>query len=887
MSAQQHDPDLTVYRKHYQPPPFQVVHADLEFELDLDRTFAQSRAVYRQNPEVSPTDTLRLDARELRLEWIRIDGEAVSEADYEIDDRGLTITGVPAEFVLEIRNSFVPRGNTTLMGLCLSRDGGLFTQCEPEAFRKLTYFQDRPDILCTWTTRLTAEKERYPVLLSNGHPQESGDLEDGRHFAVWHNPFPTPCYIFAIMAGPLISAHDTYTFKSGKTIQLGVYATAENLDKVRHSLEILKKSIEWDENLYGRECDVETYNCGVLNGCTGGMENKGLNLFDLNWFTTSPRLVFDPDYEYRMKTIGHEYFHNWSGNIVTVKNWFQVALKEGLTRFRDQRFVGDMSSQDAVRIKMVRHIRANQWTEDAGPLVHPVICDDYVDPRNTFTNTTYDKGQEIIYMIMTLLGEATFLEGVRRYFDDNTYTAVTIDEFLSAMEAVSGESMSQMAEWFYQAGTPTVEVGSHYDADARTFTVNLKQSTDPTPGQPVKKPMRIPVAAALLNPRGQEIEIQLRGEAESRGTQTVLDFTREQQSFVFEEVADRPVPSLFRHFSAPVPVRQNLSDEDLAHLLRYDRDGVTRWDVSEAYASRVILRRVEDARAGRDSDDDAKFLQAYASSLDDEEIDPRLICDLMTLPDEKTLGQAFDVVPIEQIHTAREEVRLAIARHSRQRFLELYRANEHTGAMDVSAGAIGTRRLKALCLDYLVALGDGDMDELAVAQVADSPNVSDQIYAIISLANSDSSRRAEALDIFRDRWRDEQIVFDKWFYAQAIAARTDTAARLRPHLFSDEFPPQMLSRVFSTTEALFCLNRCALNASDGSGYDLMADLLPAMDRHSPLVATFMLGRSDAANWRRFDPARQAMIHDCLRCIRNADGVSDGLVELADKTLEGA
>ncbi len=876
--------DLTVYRKQYRAPDFLVEHVDLEFELDLDRTFVNSRARYRRNPETEPTDALQLDATELRLESVRVDGRGLDETEFQLEDRQLLIPNLPDEFELEIRNSFVPRGNTTLMGLCLSRDGGLFTQCEPEAFRKLTYFQDRPDIMCTWTTKLIADKALYPVLLSNGHPQQSGDLPEGKHFAVWHNPFPTSCYIFALMAGPLSCARDSYTFKSGKTVQIGVYATAENIDKVRHSLEIIKKSMKWDEDLYGRECDLEVYNCGVLNGCTGGMENKGLNLFDLFWFTTSRRLVFDPDYEYRMKTIGHEYFHNWSGNIVTVKNWFQVSLKEGLTRFRDQRFVGDMSSQDSVRIKMVRHIRANQWTEDAGPLVHPVICDDYVDPRNTFTNTTYDKGQEIVYMIMTLLGEELFLKGVRKYFDDNAYTPVTVENLLKAFEEVSNQSMAQMAEWFYQAGTPSVKVDNHYDETEHTFTINFSQKTEPTPGQPIKKAMRIPVATALLDSAGQEMELTLAGEHNSRGTHTVLDFDRERQSFVFENVPERPVPSLFRHFSASVPVQQDLSDEDLAHLLRFDRDGVTRWDVSEAYAGREIRNIVEEALDGRQRETDAQFLQAYASSLWDESINPRLICDLMTLPDEKTLGRGYCTIPIEAIHSAREQVRLSIARGNQDRFLELYDENRHTEPLDLSATAIGTRRLKALCLDYIVALGEPDMEAMALQQVKDSKNVSDQIYGIISLANSDSDCREEALDIFQQRWRDEQIVYDKWFYAQAMATREDTAARLGPHLFSEEFPLQMLSRVFGTTEALFCLNRCAMNEAGGSGYELLAELLPRMDRHSPLVATYMLGRCDVTNWRQFDEKRQSLIHDCLRRIRDAEGVSEGLIELAGKTL---
>ena len=878
---------LPARRRDYRKPDYLVDHVHLEFDLsDLGCVRIACRAVYTRDDDAGPEAPLVLNARDLELLSVSIDGRALSEQEYSLDDRQLVLEDLPGTFELEIHNSLVAAGNMSLMGLCESRDGGLYTQCEPEAFRSLTYFQDRPDLLCRFTTRLVASKADHPVLLAGGNLEDEGDLPGGRHFAVWHNPVPTPCYLFAICAGKLESVTGSYTFKSGRRMEIEIYATGENIGKVAHSMELLKRAIRWDEEVYGREYDLDTFKCGVLNGSTGGMENKGLNLFDIYWFATDPRIAFDPDYEYRMKSIAHEYFHNWSGNIVTVRNWFQVALKEGLTRFRDQRFLGDMSEHDAVRIRMVRHIRANQWTEDAGPLVHPVICEEYVDPRNTFTITTYDKGQEIVYMLRTLLGEERFLAGVRRFFDDNAYAAVTVDEFLQAFDDGDDEGIPVMAKWYYQAGTPTVTVRTGYDAENRVFELSLSQRTEPTPGQPVKEPLPIPVAVALLDKEGAEIDLQLEGSNEPAGSNLVLRFDDESATYRFTGVEERPVPSLFRHFSAPVPVEHDLSEADLHHLLRHDADGVTRWDISETLASREILRLVDELLAGRQPQPDSGFLEAYSQALFDEQASPRLVADLVTLPDEKSLGQRFDEIPIEEIHTAREQVRLALADRTRDRLLDLYHGCRVEDPFDMSSAAIGTRRLKSVCLDYLVALGEDGCDELAFNQVKDDGNTSNQIYGIMALANSGSRYRDEALALFRDRWRNEQLVYDKWFLAQALAARKDTAARLAAATATEEFSLQMLSRVFSTTEAFFCLNRYGFNESGGSGYRLMADLLPRMDRHSSLVATFMLARSDINNWRAFDAGRQDKIRACLNEIRNAPGASEGLVELARKTLAG-
>ena len=874
-----------VHRRDYRKPHYLVDHVHLEFDLsDLNRVEVACRAVYTRDGDAGPEAPLVLNARDLELLAVRIDGRALGEHEIELDDRQLVLKRLPGTFELEIRNSLVAAGNMSLMGLCESRDGGLYTQCEPEAFRSLTYFQDRPDLLCKFTTRLVAVKADHPVLLAGGNLVDEGDLPGGRHFAVWHNPVPTPCYLFAICAGKLESVTGSYTFGSGRRMEIEIYATGENIGKVAHSMELLKRAIQWDEEVYGREYDLDTFKCGVLNGSTGGMENKGLNLFDLYWFATDPRIAFDPDYEYRMKSIAHEYFHNWSGNIVTVRNWFQVSLKEGLTRFRDQRFLGDMSEHDAVRIRMVRHIRANQWTEDAGPLVHPVICEKYIDPRNTFTITTYDKGQEIVYMLRTLLGEERFLAGVRRFFDDNAYAAVTIDEFLQAFDDGGGEGIPEMAKWYYQAGTPTVTVRTGYDEENRIFELSLSQRTEPTPGQPDKEPVPIPVAVALLDGSGNEMDLQLEGSNEPQGTNLVLRFDDEHATYRFTGVEEKPVPSLFRHFSAPVPVEHDLSSTDLYHLLRHDADGVTRWDIGETLASDVILCMVDDLLAGREPQPASDFLEAYSEALFDERASPRLIADLVTLPDEKSLGQHFEIIPIEEIHTAREIVRLCLADRNRDRLVDLYHRCRVEDPLDMSSGAIGTRRLKSVCLDYLVALGEDDCDELAFRQVRDDGNTSNQVYALMSLANSDSACRDEALALFRDRWRNEQLVYDKWFLAQALAARTDSAERLAAVTATEEFSLQMLSRVFATTEAFFCLNRYGFNERSGSGYRLMAELLPRMDRHSSLVAIFMLARSDINNWRAFDAGRQEKIKACLNEICNAAGASDGLVELARKTL---
>jgi aminopeptidase N len=882
--------DITkVYRDNYQAYNFLVDHVYLEFDLDPADTRIISRVDYRHNLDESAQGyDLKLNGDGIVPLSIKLDGDILENHRYDFDGKTLTILNTPARFTLQIETSVIPQDNNSLMGMCVSQDKVICTQCEPEAFRKMTFFPDRPDVLATYTVKLIGDKTLRPVMLSNGHPIEKGELGDNKHYVLWSDPVVKPCYIFALCAGQIESVKDSYTFKSGKTIELGVYATKDNIGVCAHSMEIIKKAIKWDEDVFGREYDLDIYNCAAFSGVAGGMENKGLNMFDLNWFGSDPRVSFDPDYDYRTKTIAHEYFHNWSGDIVTVKSWFETGLKEGLTRFRDQRFLGDMTNHEAVRIKMARHIRGNQWAEDDSALAHPVIRDSYVDPRNTFSCTVYDKGQEIIYMIFTLLGKEKFYEGVIKYFDDNANTAVTIDEFLSAFEDVSGRSMAQMREWYFQTGTPRVKVKTHYDQQAKTFDLTFVQNTAPSADQPQKKPMQIPVASALLDQSGNEMPLQLVDEDKAVGTQRVLDFNQTEQRFRFINVKERPVPSLFRHFSASVAVEQDCSDEDLAHLLKHDSDGVTRWDVSEQYASRVILRQVERLKAGLPMELDEQFMTAYGSPLDNitgpQVVNKRVIADIMTLPDEKSLGQGMALIPIDEIHQARVFFKKSVAALYRDRFLAVFENSEPSIEADVSPHAVANRRLKSLCLDYLLCLGEPGLDALALQQVKDGVNLSDQIYALISIADTDSVYREEALDIFKQRWANEQLVLDRWFRALCMASSVQTISRIEPILKTNDFNRALLGSVFNTYEPLFCENRYAVNEPGGSGYKLLVREMVAMDRQTPLVATYFLARCDIANWRQFDGKRQVMIKQALTDIRDADGVSDGLIEIAEKSL---
>ncbi|BBE33290.1 aminopeptidase N [Sphingosinicella microcystinivorans] len=875
-----------VKRSDYSAPDYWFDHTNLEFDLDAVKTRVSSRIAVRRNEDVdSKGNPLVLNGEGLDLISVAIDGRVLSGNAYIESDGLLTIFDVPDMFTLEIVNDVTVEGNTSIMGLCASYDGEIFSQCEAEAFRKIAYYQDRPDVLSRYTVTLRADKAKYPILLSNGNFFEAGDLEDGRHWATWHDPFVKPCYIFALLAGDLKRTTETYRTISGKDVEVSIYASPESIDMCSHSMDFLLKAMKWDEDVFGREYDLDVYNVGILNGGPGAMENKGLNLFDPNWIVADPTNTSDDEYEYRKKTTAHEYFHNWSGDKVTIRNWFQVSLKEGLTRFRDQLFLADVTEFGSVRINMCRHIRNNQFTEDDSPTAHPIIWDAYIEPRNLFTNTVYDKGQECMFMLMWMVGRPRFCEVVAAFFDRYDGTAATIEEFLGCYEEESGIDLSQFRRWFYQAGTTEVSIATEYDEAAGEFHIDLAQETTQTPGERTKQPLHIPLAVALLDHRGQEMPARLAGEngVPQPGTR-VIDFTERRQRVTFIGVNERPVLSRHRYFSAPVRIKDDPQDADLAHLVRYDQDIFARWDAGQSYAARVILRDVARLAEGQTPAVDDAFVAAFLSPLDDQRLSPRLRADLLGLPDERTIGEWMDVFDVDGVHEAWAFTAQAVARKGADLLLKAYEQNGGTGPYDLAPETVGKRKLRNVALDYLVRLGEPDMLDLALRQVKDSRNITEQYVALKILCATGSEQKAEAIEIYRDRWKHDQLATDKWYRAQAAAARSDTAARVEELMSADDFNLKLFSRCFSICEQFFYFNHYGVHEPTGEGYRVYAEQMIRVDHVVPLLSNWTVSRSGFSRWRRYDPRRQELIKLAFRTMRDAEGVSKGLIELCDKAL---
>lgn len=873
-----------VYRASYREPDFLIPYTDLSVDLGWERTVIRSRLRLRRNARVNPgSRPLHLDGQELELLTIAIDGRPLDASEYSFGPIGLTLHVPPDVFDLETSVAVNPSVNTTMMGLCPSVDGDLFTNFEAEAFRKFTFFLDRPDVLSTFTVKLIADKARFPILLASGNLAGAGELPGGQHYKVWHDPHPKPCYIFAITAGDLASIKRTFVTKSQREVQVGVYTNARYVDQCAESMNIILDAMKWDEDNFGREYDLDIFNCAVLNGGAGAMENKGLNIYDINWFIADARITPDTDYEYRKKTIAHEYFHNWSGDRVTNRNWFYVSLKEGFTRFREQIYLADFAGVGPIRIRMTKHIRNNQFTEDDSAVAHAPIWEAYIEPRNLYTNTVYDKGQEIIQMLMAMLGRDQFQKVASWYFDEHASGAVTIEEFLKAFELIGGLDLTQFRKWYFQAGTCEIFVEGSYDEAAKTYEVTLRQQTRPTPNQKAKEPMHVPFAVGLVGPDGADVSFSAPGKQEPRTTE-VLELKTESQTWRLTGVNKRPVLSVLRRACAPVRVHYNPGAAELAHLLKFDSDDFARWDAGQKLAT-ITLKQLRDAyHAGAPMTPDAEFIAAVKHVLNDSALGDRMRADLVSLPDERTLGAESYPIDVDGIHAAREALMAAIGAQAHDAFMRLYKSNESGDPMDLSSEAIGRRRIKSVALDYLVRSGDEDMLELALRQVADSKNITDQVTALTTLCQGKSAQRDEALSLFYDRWRSEQLVIDRWMRAQISAARADTAERTEALMNSDDFDMALFSRLYTFAEAFFYENRYGLNEPSGSGYRVLTRQILRIDRVIPFISNWALNRCDINRWQLFDDARQKMMREALQTMLDTPGISPGLYEICSKSL---
>ena len=872
----------TIRLADYRPPDFLIDTVDLAFDLREDGATVRSRLVVRRNPASTEAGApLVLDGQDLTLTKVVLNGETLGANRYTADAEHLTLPGLPDAFTLEIETEIEPQKNTSLQGLYTS-GGNFCTQCEAEGFRHITYYLDRPDVLARYTTTITADRAKYPVLLSNGNPVDAGDAGAGRHWARWEDPFPKPSYLFALVAGDLVAVEDRFTTRSGRTIDLKIYTRPGDDTKVDHAMRSLKASMAWDEQAYGFEYDLDLFMIVAVSDFNmGAMENKGLNIFNTALVLASRETATDGDFQRVESVVAHEYFHNWTGNRITCRDWFQLSLKEGLTVFRDQEFSADVNSRPVQRIGDVRRLRAIQFPEDAGPIAHPIRPESYIEINNFYTPTVYEKGAEVIRMIHTLLGADGYRRGIDLYVQRHDGQAATCEDFVAAMEDAGGVDLKLFRRWYSQAGTPEITIEEDWDQAAGRYSLILGQSTAPTPGQADKQPLHIPIALGLLDADGRDLPVRLAGEAEARAGTRVLSLTQGRQRFDFDGLAARPVPSLFRGFSAPVKLASQPRDR-LAFLFAHDSDPFSRWEAGQQLAAQLMLEGVAARQAGRPWQLDPGFVTAIDSLLADPALDAAFIAEAIALPGESFLADQMAVIDVDGIHAVREEVRLIIARALRDRLLAVTRANADQGAFDVSAPAVGRRALKNAALSLLGLLDDdAEATALILAQVRDGGTMTDVLAALTVLRDRPGPDRAAALQAFYDRWKDEPLVVDKWFALQATSSLPGTLDAIKALTRHPAFTLSNPNRARALISSLAMGNPLHFHAADGSGYAFLADQVLALNGPNPQLAARIL--VPLGRWQRHDPVRQAAMKAELDRILAAPDLSRDVYEIAAKS----
>lgn len=878
------DSPRVTFRRDYRPSEFVIPRVRLRINLDAADTHVEAELdVARRVPGTSMP--LVLDGRNLTIDELAIDGVPLPVAAFKVDADSLTILDVPDDFRLTIHNKIRPRDNTALTGLYVSN--GIFcTQCEAEGFRRITYFLDRPDVLSVYTTTLEAKRSQCPVLLSNGNLQDQGSHDDGRHWATWHDPFPKPSYLFALVAGDLGRVSGEFTTRSNRSVGLDVYAECHNIDKCDHALECMSKAMAWDETAYGREYDLERYIIVAVDDFNmGAMENKGLNIFNSKYVLAKSDTATDADYESILGVIGHEYFHNWSGNRVTCRDWFQLSLKEGFTVFRDQQFSADMTSPGVKRIEDVNILRTYQFNEDSGPMAHPVRPESYVEINNFYTLTVYNKGAEVIRMLSQLLGADDFRSGTDLYFDRHDGQAVTTDDFITAMEDANSVDLEQFRLWYSQAGTPEVTINSHYDADDRSFTLNTIQSCPATPGQREKQPFHIPMALALLDSSGKHMALQLEDKNRLQvavQTSRVFELQDRTHRFRFVNVPESPVLSVFRNFSAPVKWQHEATDAELRVLLAHDSDPFSRWEAGQRLFRDYLLQAVAAQQQNLGRPDSQNVLAAIRMILQDALPDPALAAHLLALPSEIALAEAMHKVDPDSIHLVRRRLKTDIATELRTPLRALYQRWADPGPYRVDQVAIGRRALRNLCLEYLVELDDDETWALCQAQFESAHNMTDQIAALRCFANSGAPKRESNLADFYAQWRHESLVLDKWLAIQATARRIDTLQTVRSLTAHAAFSKSNPNKIRALIGAFSAHNPVRFHAADGQGYKFLADWVVTLDATNPQVAARLV--AGFLSWRRYDEDRQAAIVTQLERIAGISGLSVDVYEVVHKAL---
>ncbi len=911
------DTPQTIYLKDYKPAPYDVEHIDLNFDLNEGETIVTSAVQYKK----AAGGALILDGEDLELLSIEKDGSAFE--DYKIENGKLTIEDPGDEFILTIKTKIHPETNTALEGLYKS-GGNYCTQCEAEGFRRITWFQDRPDVLSTFTVRLEADKEKYPVLLSNGdlteegicppHPAspegsatlspagrgKSGESREGegeRHYTVFEDTTPKPCYLFALVAGNLEHVHDTFTTMSGQKVDLYIYVRKGDEGQCDHAMASLIKSMKWDEEVYGCEYQYKRFNIVAVSDFNmGAMENTSLNIFNTALVLAHPDTATDTDFIRVESVIAHEYFHNWTGNRITCRDWFQLSLKEGLTVFRDQEFSADMNSRAVQRIDDVSHLRQFQFPEDASPLAHAVRPDNYIEIDNFYTMTIYEKGAEVIRMFHTLLGPETYRKATDLYFERHDGQAVTCDDWAQCMAEASGLDLEQFKLWYRQAGTPEIEAKTSYDPENKKFTLTLSQSVPDTPGQQNKKPMHLPVAIGLLGDNGDDLPLHLSSRtpqaegshstdgdfsASPRNDTIILNLTDKEQSFMFEDIGSRPVPSILRNFSAPVKLTSDLSDEDLAFLMVHDSDGFNRWEAGQNYALKIMCDMIK--TGSKDPAED--FIKSYGDLIErtfEDSSDKALMARALSLPDFTMIAQAQSIIDPDSIHTAHDNVLRTIKRTYKDKLQKLYDGLKQDGEYQITPEAMGARALRNTCLGLLTATNGTGCTKLATSHYETATNMTDRMAALSRIVENKNADQQAILQDFYERFKDYQLVIDKWFGVQAAAVRDDIFDVLDSLKSHPDFTMKNPNRVRALYGAFAMRNPVKFHDVSGQGYDFLKNAVIELNKINPQIGARML--TPLREWKQYTPDRQEKMKAVLEEICALKGISPNVYEIASKSL---
>ena len=862
------DTPQTIYLKDYTPPAFLVDSVDLDFVIEGGGTTVTTTLALRRNPAIA-AQPLVLDGEELETLSVAVDGEKVL---FSVTPNTLIIAEVPDAFTLRTVVRIDPDANTGLSGLYRSRDG-YFTQCEAQGFRRITWFLDRPDVMSTYSVTLHADKAKFPVLLVNGNPVAAGDEADGRHWATWEDPFKKPAYLFAVVAGKLDVLRDTFTTASGRSVQLAIYVEPGKLDQCAHAMAALQKSMKWDEERFGLECDLDHYMIVAVGDFNmGAMENKGLNIFNTKYVLARADVATDVDFENIDRVVAHEYFHNWTGNRVTCRDWFQLSLKEGLTVFRDQEFGADLHNRSTARIREVRGLRAAQFPEDAGPMSHPVRPASFVEINNFYTATVYEKGAEVIRMIQTLIGRDGFRKGMDEYFRRHDGQAVTCEDFVAAMAAASGFDFTQFMRWYNQPGTPHVAVDGYFDAESKTYTLTCMQSNSRASDA---APYLIPLRVAMFAEDGRLLP----------GSERLLQLTATTQSFVFNDLVSEPIPSLLRDFSAPVILDFDYTPEELAVLLAHENDPFNAWEAGQRLATQLILDATAAIAAGEIPLWPAGFVDAIRRLLQTQAArGAAFVAEALSLPGESTLAEMLDVVDPDALHAARNGLRRHLAEQLEKEFFGLYSALTVSEPYAPNSEQAGRRALRNLCLSYLLELDTPAARTLARKQFESADNMTDQFAALAALANvnaADCPERSTALAGFYARWQGEALVVDKWLAVQSTSRRPETLATVKALTTHPAFDLANPNKIYALIRA-FGGNLVRFNAADGSGYAFIAEQILALHDRNPQVASRLARCFD--RWQKFDANRQAHARVALERIRDHAGLSRDVLEVVSRAL---